>query len=156
TDWGAAYRRQAYGSFLLDLEADTLDDESFLQICRETGRVTDLVDRLLELGRRDEAVAEAAHREDPPPVQPAHPFRQHGHGEVAERWMAERAGSTQAISVLAWLKKRYLARGDQAAALELAETIFLKRPDPEEYQEIRALAWPLGQWEKLRPKLMAV
>src|SRR5438876_7195009 len=31
-------KRQAYGKFLLDLEKDTLDDETYLRICRETGR----------------------------------------------------------------------------------------------------------------------
>ncbi len=52
-------RRQEYGRFLLALEKDTLDDETYLQICRETHRNFDLVDRLLALGRVDEAIREA-------------------------------------------------------------------------------------------------
>src|SRR5207249_588652 len=58
--WGDDWRRQVYGGFLLDLEADTLDDETFLRICREMGRTPDLVDRLLSLGRVDEAVEAAS------------------------------------------------------------------------------------------------
>ncbi len=50
--------RRAYGKFLLDLEKDTLDDEAYLEICRETGRTSDMVDRLLALGRVEEAVKE--------------------------------------------------------------------------------------------------
>src|SRR6266581_1879752 len=51
-------QRKAYGKFLLDLEKDTLDDEAYLRICRETGRTSDLIDRLLTLGRIDEAARE--------------------------------------------------------------------------------------------------
>ncbi len=47
--------RQAYGKFWLDLQHETLDDEAYLRICRETGRTADLVERLLALGRIDEA-----------------------------------------------------------------------------------------------------
>jgi uncharacterized Zn finger protein len=155
-DWNADYRRRAYGGFLLDLEADTLDDESFLRICRETGRLHDLVDRLLAMGRQEEAVAEAGRAGDYELIQMADLFVQHGHGDVAERLVAERTRTTQDAIVLAWLKKRYLARDDKAAALEMAEKLFRARPNLEEYREIRALAWPLGRWEKLRPQLMAL
>src|SRR5207248_7744319 len=54
-----------------------------------------------------------------------------------------------------WLKKRYLARNDQAAALEVAETMFRTYPDLEGYKEIRQLAMQLGRWETLRPELLA-
>src|SRR6266699_1591349 len=50
--------RQAYGGFWLNLEKETLDDEAYLRICRETGRTADLVERLLALERIDEAVRE--------------------------------------------------------------------------------------------------
>ena len=44
--WSDEYQRRAIGSFLLDLEADELDDEAYLRLCRETGRAVELVDRL--------------------------------------------------------------------------------------------------------------
>lgn len=155
-DWSADYRRRVYGGFLLDLEADTLDDESFLRICRETGRLHDLVDRLLALGREEEAVAEAGRAGDYDLIRLADLFVHHGHGDVAERLMVERTQTSVDTRVPAWLKQRYLARDDQAAALEMAEKLFRARPNLEEYREIRALAWPLGRWEKLRPQLMAL
>src|SRR6266581_4637927 len=57
-------QRKAYGKFLLDLEKDTLDDEAYLRICRETGRTSDLIDRLLTLGRIDEAAKEVQQVDD--------------------------------------------------------------------------------------------
>lgn len=51
------HRRRLLGAFLLDLEAESLDDDAYLAICRETGRSIDLIDRLLSLGRDDEARA---------------------------------------------------------------------------------------------------
>ena len=57
-DWA----RQSLGGLLLDLQADEMDDESFLDACRQTGRLNDLVDRLLTLTRIDEAVRESTAR----------------------------------------------------------------------------------------------
>ena len=57
---GRSWGREALGRFLLELEADTLDDEAFLRVCRETGRTDDLIERLLLLNRVDEAVSDAA------------------------------------------------------------------------------------------------
>ena len=51
--------RQAYGRFLLDLEADTLDDDTYLSICREIGLLDRLVQRLLRRDRVAEALAVA-------------------------------------------------------------------------------------------------
>src|SRR4249920_3955511 len=56
--------RQAYGKFWLDLQKESLDDEAYLRICRETGRISDLIDRLLTLGRIDEAAREAQQVDD--------------------------------------------------------------------------------------------
>ncbi len=56
SDW----RRKRYGDLLLALEADSLSDEEFLRIGRETKSLQAVVTRLLELGRVDEAVQDAA------------------------------------------------------------------------------------------------
>jgi len=148
-------RRQEYGRFLLALEKDTLDDETYLQICRETHRIFDLVDRLLALGRVDEAIREAKQVNDSDLLNMVHIFVEHGQDIVAERLILERAEQTKGRHLLDWLKKRYLARNDQDAALEVAETIFRTYPDLEGYKEVRQLATPLGRWETLRPELLA-
>jgi len=56
TSWSDQFHRQGYGSFLLKLEAGKLDDEAYLRMCKETDRIHDMVNRLLDLGRVDEAV----------------------------------------------------------------------------------------------------
>src|SRR6266566_3870070 len=56
--------RKAYGKFWLDLQKESLDNEAYLRICRETDRISDLIDRLLTLGRIDEAAREAQQIDD--------------------------------------------------------------------------------------------
>jgi uncharacterized Zn finger protein len=155
-DWTGDWRREVLGGFLLDLEAETLDDKTFLQVCRQTGRTHDLVDRLLSLGRADEAVAAAEQVNDYRLIDLADLFVEHGHGPMADALMRERSEKTDDSRVLQWLKKRYIARDDKAAALELAKQVFRNLPCLDEYQEIRSLARPLGRWEALRPELMAL
>jgi hypothetical protein len=70
SEWG----QEVLGGLLLDLQAETLDDEAFLAICRQTGRLKDLVERLLQLGRVDEALRETEKAEITP-AQPGRPVR---------------------------------------------------------------------------------
>ena len=65
-EWSDNYRRETLGRLLLDLEADTLDDEAYLNICRQTGRLNDLIERLLKLKRIEEAADTARGAEDYP------------------------------------------------------------------------------------------
>jgi catechol 2,3-dioxygenase-like lactoylglutathione lyase family enzyme len=82
--------RQAYGKFWLDLQKESLDDETYLYICRETGRTSDLIDRLLTLGRIDEAAREAQQVDDTTLLGLVDLFMQHGQDAVAERLMRVR------------------------------------------------------------------
>src|SRR5207253_2151394 len=81
----AKYHRQKYGKLLLGLEAETLDDETFLQICRETNRISDAVVYLLKNGRSDEAAKEAAQAEDMELFKMIDFFVEFGHDAVIER-----------------------------------------------------------------------
>src|SRR3989454_348428 len=149
-----ASERKAYGKFLLDLEKDTLDDEAYLRICRETGRTADAVERLLTLGRVGEAARETQHVSDDALLGLADRFIQHGQDTVAERLIKERIKEKPDWRVLEWLKKYYQARGNYAAALEMAETIFRARPWLASYKEIRDLASQLGHSETKRLELV--
>ncbi len=150
----SSWRSEQYGGFLLGLEADTLDYEAFLQVCRETGRTGDLVDRLLALGRVDDAVGEAQQAGDHRLLQLAAIFVDHGQGDLAGRLMAERSRATEDPRIAGWLKDHYHARGDATAALEFAERAFRLRPGLEGYQDLRGMASPLGRWEELRLALL--
>jgi uncharacterized Zn finger protein len=148
------WSRETLGGWLLDLEADTLDDEAFLRVCRETGRTHDLVDRLLQLGRVDEATREAERASDWGLLTMADLFVSRRHGDVAERLVRERSRQSQDTRLLEWLKKRAIEQKDPAAALELAGKVFRVQPSLERYKEIRKLARKLGRWDGLRTRLL--
>jgi len=147
--------RRAYGKFLLDLEKDTLDDEAYLQICRETGRTSDLVDQLLTLGRVEEAVKETQQVGDDIFFGLVDLFIQHGQDAVAERLVRERNKERPNLRALEWLRKYYQTRGNKEAELEILETLFRTQPYLGRYQELRNLAGQLGRWEALRSELLA-
>ena len=163
-DWSDNYRRQQYGGFLLRLEEDQLDDEAFLRVCRETSRWHDLVDRLLTLGRVEEAAAAARQVGDYDLLQLADLFVSHGHGDLAEELIRERARTAQAgpdgrahrdSRLVVWLKERAQERGDPAEALALAESLFWERPAVPGYQELRGLARPLERWDEQRAAVLS-
>ncbi len=147
--------RQAYGKFWLDLQKESLDDEAYLRICRETGRTSDLVDRLLTLGRIDEAARETRPVDDLGFLRLADLFIQHGQDTVAERLVRARLKEKPALHLLEWLQKYYRDRGNHTAELEVAETLFHTQPYLRRYQELRDLAGRLDRWETLRLELLA-
>ncbi len=170
--------RRAYGKFLLDLQKETLDDEAYLRISRETGRTSDLVDRLLVLGRIDEAAQETRRVDDYFLLGLANLFIQHGQDAVAERLVKARTSAPIGPArdaadlvlrsqpgraeegkpdwrVLEWLQKYYRDRGNHVAELEMAETLFRTQPFLKRYQELRDLSERLDRWEGLRLELLA-
>jgi uncharacterized Zn finger protein len=162
--WSEGYHRQRYGGFLLQLEEDELDDDSFLRVCRETDRWQDLVDRLLALGRVDEAAGAAREVADYELLRLADLFVSHDHADLAENLVRERAqgggsgpdGKARRDSrLVVWLKERAQERGDLAEALALAETLFWERLGVPGYQEMRDLARSLHRWDEVRAAILA-
>ena len=150
SDW----RRQHYGGLLLVLEADLLSDEEFLRIGRETKSIQEVVTRLLELGRANEAVQDASQANGWQLVKLADLFVQYGQDSVVERMMYEKAQQEMYTIYAEWLKTHYLAKNNLAAALEMAELIFHKRPWFAEYQKMREISMELGNWEALRQEAL--
>lgn len=154
-DWSSGWRSRTYGGFLLALERDALDDETYLRICRETGRTADLVDRLLTLGRVEEATTAAEGAGDYDLLGLADQFVTHAQGELAERLVRDRSRQSQDLRLLAWLATRYEARGDLAAAFDAHLRLFHARPDLAGYRELRRLGEPLRRWTPTRPALLS-
>jgi len=146
SDW----RRKHYGGFLLALEADVLSDEEFLRIGRETKSIQEVVTRLLELDRVDEAVQDASQANGWQLVKLADIFIQHGQDAAVERMMDEKARQEMYSTYAEWLKNHYLAKNNLAAALEMTQLIFNKRPWFAEYQKMREHAMQIGNWEAVR------
>ena len=152
--WSERYHRRVYGRFLLDLEKAHQDDDSFLGICRESGLMAELVDRLLALGRLDDAVAEADSAGDYDLLTLAEVFRKHDCAHLVEPLLVRRIENDGDSRLAEWLKERYKERGEPAAALALAGRLLERRPDLARYKEVRELSTDLGVWQESRPRLL--
>lgn len=150
-DWG----REELGAFLLDLEKDRLDDEAYLRICKQTGRVDDLVDRLLTMGRDAEAIKAAGAADDHDLLRLADVLARHGRAEEAHDLVAGRAATSKDTRLLHWLHRRAAAQGNDAGQVDLARRIFQLEPSLDGYRELRQLARKRGEWDGLRPTLLS-
>ncbi len=148
--WGQA----TMGGLILDLQEDLLDDEGFLHICRQSGRLDDLVERLLKLGRVDEAVAEARQASDYGLLSLADEFVRQQHPELSRRLVQERIEDSKDTRLVEWLIQDARQQGDLAAALTYAHQRFWMDPGLEEYITLRDLAGPSSQWPELRSLLL--
>ena len=154
-EWSGNYHREHLGRLLLDLEADTLDDEAYLKICRQTGRLNDLIERLLKLKRIKEAEDAAWEAEDYPLFKTLEIFVKHKQATLAENLVTDRLKSIKDDRLIEWLANRLKERGDLAGSLELEERLFWKYPNLEKYKTLSKLAKQLNRWDELRAKIIA-
>lgn len=152
--WSDGYRRQTFGRFLLDLEQAESDTEAFLEICRLSGLLAELADRLLQLGRPEEALAEAELAADYDLLGVADVFLRHGCSHQIEPLVAKRIEADQSGRMLDWLKERHKERGELVEALALAKQKLDGRPRLVRYLEVRELSQGLGVWQESRPQLL--
>jgi uncharacterized Zn finger protein len=152
--WSDDYHRQNLGGFQIALQADQLDDEAFLALCRQTGRVHDLVDRLLSLNRVDEAASETQQVSDYQLLGLADILVQHGQGHLAQSLVRSRSETSSDSRLPGWLKAYAEKLGDFIQALDFAGKLFWMRPSVEAYSELRRLAEPLGKWQELRAETL--
>jgi len=153
--WSDGYHREHLGRLLLDLEADTLDDEAYLKICRETGRLNDLIERLLKLKRIKEAEDSAKEAEDYPLYLALSVFANNKHVEIAEKLVTERLNKVKDDRLIQWLASRFKDRGDLAGSFQLEEKLFWKYPNFDKYKTLRKLAKQLNRWDDLRAKIIS-
>lgn len=157
-DWSAGYYREVLGRLLLDLEADFLDDEAYLKICRQTGRLNDLVERLLKLKRNSEAEDAARQADDYPLFNVLHIFMQYNQANLAEKLVTERLDTVRNKKLdgrlIEWLANRLKERGDLAGSLKLEERLFWEYPNLEKYKKLHKLARQINKWETLRAQII--
>lgn len=149
-----AARRQTYGKFWLALEREALDNEAYLRICRQTGCISDLVDRLLTLERIDEATGEARQVTDSTLLSLADLFIQHGQQTVIEQLVQTRAQEKPGRVLLEWLQRYYRERHNPGAELEVAIALFRVQPFLQRYRELHTLADQFNRWETLRSEML--
>jgi hypothetical protein len=150
--WNEDYQRRTLGALWLGLLEGQIDDETYLNICRETGRSYDMINRLLSLGRVDEALAVA--RTQGSPTVTANLFEQHGFPELAFQFVKEQPNSESDIELLEWLKM-YVIRHDQPEeALRLAEALFWQAQSLENYTALIEAAAALDAREEVRSRVV--
>jgi uncharacterized Zn finger protein len=154
-EWGCEWRQRAYGGLLLQLEADTLDDETYLRICRASHRRDDLLARLLALGRVEEARREIESATDRELLGFADLFVQFNQAAIAEQLVLARAKNSSDTQTAGWLMNHYATRGDAAHALKWARQIFDAFASLAQYRQIKNFAEQLGTWEDVRGELLA-
>jgi uncharacterized Zn finger protein len=149
---------ESFEVLLLGLEGDDLDDETFLRLSREMESYDYSVDRLLERGRLEEALAEAKQVDDFDILEIADILSEHGYEDQDVQLIKERADQNSRTDLLHWLQERYQARGNPQAALDTAKRTFTTHfleATIERYREIRELAQQLGRWDEVRAELLA-
>jgi uncharacterized Zn finger protein len=114
----------------------------------------DLVERLLELGRLDEATAVVRSAQDYLFEDLAHLLVTERQGRLAEQLVRERAAAEpNNDQLLSWLQQYAENRGDAREALIWAEKRFRLSPSPQLYEQIKPLATELGEWKARRQAL---
>ncbi|MCS6847034.1 MAG: SWIM zinc finger family protein [Anaerolineae bacterium] len=148
------WQREALGDMLLQLEGDELDDESFIRICRETGRTYDLIERLLSLERVDEAVAEAEQAQSHDVQRIAESFVAHRQAERILPLVERHANAPNNFQLDEWLYGYYVKQKNWPAALERALHRFRAWPNLDSYQRVQQVAAKQDAWDALRPTLI--
>lgn len=152
---GMNYKRQRFGELLLGLSEESDHDEGYIRICRETGRIPDLVERLLSLHRVVEA-GDAARQENDYGLLTLLPiFAAHGQGALAEKLVRARLGPEIDRRLVNWLIEQAENRGDVLEALKLALRLYNAAPSWEGYRRVRLYAQGSDDWPKLHSALLA-
>jgi uncharacterized Zn finger protein len=153
-DWDDGYQRRALGGLWLALMAGQLDDETYLRICRETGRVQDLIDRLLYLGRIEESLSAAREAGRYRLTNIADVFEAHGHAEIAVQLIQSQPNSATDIQLLEWLKQYAHRHNQPEEALRLAESLFWQAQSLENYYALLEAAAALSEREETRARVL--
>ncbi len=148
--WPDHIDRQLRGRFLLELAQGELDEDACLQICRESGLAIELADRLLQMGRLDDALDAIGMAWGPELPELGELFDRHGKAHSIEPSLHECFESSRDSNLAEWLKTHYIGYRKYSRALPIAEFLFERDPGASGYRELRELALHAGQWENIR------
>lgn len=153
-EWNEGHQRRTLGGLWLDLVEEDLDNETYLRICRETGRNQDLIRRLLTLKRSDEAVEAARTLNDRNITAIADLFEEHGLPQVARSLIQEQPNSESDVQTLEWLTKYATRHNRPEEALQLSEKLFWSVQTLGNYTLLLDTARVLGQENSVRQRAL--
>jgi hypothetical protein len=154
-DWNDSYTRRIWGSLLLDLEGDQMDDATYLATARATGLRESVIERLLARERTKAALAEAGKAPDHELIHLAPIFAGHGLIGSIEEIARLRSHNDPRSRLLPWLQQRARERGDLVEALTLTRILFQHFHTVQYYQELKEAAQALGNWQEEWPGVLA-
>ncbi|MBN2302909.1 MAG: SWIM zinc finger family protein [Anaerolineae bacterium] len=150
---------EALERFLMQLDAlDETDPEVTLQRLRDQGMHRLVFERLLGMGRTDEAVALLADDLTEPHerVTAFNLLAAAGHTDTAirlARASLDAAGYEYRLG--AWLDQQYQERGDREALFALRRQAMDHAPSEQHYRELKEAAQAVGTWDQLRPDILS-
>ena len=151
----SAWKREALGEALLDLCGDDLSDEEVLDICKRADLTVRRAERLVAMGRLDDAiqVAEEARDFELPGV--LDHLVEAGR-EASALVLAHHRLDPEyaALPVARWLYDHAMAQGDHEEALQAAATIFRQRPVADTLDLARSAARPLDREDEVVATLL--
>lgn len=147
------YLDPAVDELLFDLEADTLDEETYLGQLRERGRCIELVRELLRRECVDEALEVAVGQPDEALPTLAGLFASAGCPEVLEPRIRERETRSHSPGFLRWLVD-HTAEAEPGRALDVAERLYRISSPNMSYAAVRELALRCDRWSELYPQFI--
>ena len=151
--WGV----EAYEKLLIQLDAlDNVDPEVTLQRLREQQLYGLLFDKLLSMGRVEEAVAVIAEHLTAPyeRLQVLPVLSAAGHDDIAVRLAQETLKKQFDDRLVQWLAEHYSARGDLQALFTLRLQCMQQNPNETYYAALKQAAQAVGTWEAVRPEII--
>ena len=135
------WKRRTLGKLVLDLRGDTVDDEAALELLSNTGNREELVARLLQLHRPDEAAGllpDARWTEIP---RLCDLFRKHGYPDSARRALQRLLADNREQGcwlAMDWLHRLAVERGDVEGQRQWAVELFWQGPSVHRWAAVRA------------------
>ncbi len=148
---------EAYDTFLLDLDIfNDVDVENVLEQLRENESYLLLANRLIQLGRIDEAMT-VIHEQIRTPYerrQALEALTDYGHSDKAQQIAENILAQQYERTLAAWLLGIYETQDNKEGILRLLTQRIEAQPNISDYIKLKSVAEKLNQWETLRPEII--
>lgn len=155
-DWSSQWHRKQLLQNLLLIYETQGREEDYLNLCWEEGLDLLYAQKLLELGRLEEALRAAGDGllQAGEVLQFSQALWEMGHKEEAISFAQQGLQRRYDDGLAGWLADRHEQRGEVSTALDLQLRRFESHPALERYLKVRGLAEALGQGEEIGRRLL--
>ncbi len=147
-----AYAIKVFDGALLDIEGDMLSDDEFVSRCRDAKRPRELLLRLLQRERIEQAVSEAEQLSESVVLDALEASSEFNCLQSAQKMVAAMHETPARPRLLSWWRDRLLTDRNDSQAWEAGARLFLARPDRLLWRQLRDEAG--SAWSAWRPRLL--